>query len=111
MIDLPTPDVLEDEILAVGTVDYLDVWFITTIARRLHPSAHDGEVRRIVARAVERLLRSGRIRAGDLYPPGEFDPWPFETDEAIHRIHHELAHAAEPLAPGDIAWFEILEQR
>src|SRR6266540_4042858 len=97
----PNPELLDDEILAAGSVDYLDLWFITNIVRRLTPSSDENDIRRISIETLERLLESGRVRAGDLYPPGDFSPWPFETSEALERIRHELDELHRDLQPGN----------
>jgi hypothetical protein len=111
--DMKIPDQksIDAEILAVGSVDYLDVWFIAGTVKRLVPAADEDEVRELCLDALERLMESGRVEAGDLHPPGEFSPWPFDVNEAMERIKTEWEELDRPLQPGDIAWFEVVEPR
>lgn len=108
---VPSPDLIDDEILAVGSVDFLDVWFISSTVKRLVPSADEADVRELCLDALERLVASGRVQAGDLYPPGEFSPWPFDAEEAMERIRTEWEELDRPLQPGDIAWFQVPEPK
>jgi hypothetical protein len=106
---VPNPELLDDEILAVGSVDYLDVWSIARTVKRLVPRADEAHVRALCLDALERLLATSRLQAGDLYPPGEFSPWPFDMDEVLERIRTEWDKLDRPLQPGDIAWFQTPE--
>ena len=102
----PSPDLLDEEILALGSVDYLDVWSIVKTVSRLAPSGDEPDIRALCLDALERLLATSRLEVGDLYPPGEFSPWPFDVDEALERIRTEWEKLGRPLQPGDIAWFQ-----
>ena len=110
-VKTPTPELIENEILAVGSVDFLDIWSISRTVQQLVPNADEVKVRELSLAALEHLIASGRLQAGDLYPPGEFSPWPLDADEAMERIQTEWQKLDRPLQPGDIAWFEVPEPR
>lgn len=100
---------LESAILDAGSVDYLDVWFISRLAtQELGPRQRD-QLQELVLAAIEHLLESGRVRAGDLVTPGEFVPWPSDAAEAFERVRSEFTALNRDLRVGDIAWFEVPE--
>jgi hypothetical protein len=105
---IPSPHVIDMEILAVGSVDYLDIWFIAGTIKHVVPNADDQQVRELTIEALARLLKNGRLEAGDLYPPGEFSAWPSDAEESIQRIRDEWNGLDHPLQPGDIAWFQVV---
>jgi hypothetical protein len=105
----PDAKLIDAEILQAGSVDYLDIWFISgSIRRWLAPHADEERIKALVLDSLRRLLASGRIRAGELYPPGEFSPWPFDTEEAIATVREAWDKIDRPLQPGDIAYFEVV---
>jgi hypothetical protein len=96
----------KDAILRAGAVDYLDVWFISGLVQDvLHLDAAAAALE-ISVDAIEQLLREGKLRPGDLVPPGEFVPWARSPDDAIALIRHRINMLGHAPRVGDIAWFE-----
>jgi len=109
MINESQLEQIEREILDLGSIDYLDVWFISRAVRRLGLATGHEEVRELCLAALARLLRSGRLEAGDLIPPGEFARWQVPYADAIDRVRKEWEALDRPLQPGDIAWLQVPE--
>jgi hypothetical protein len=101
---------IDSAILRAGSVDYLDVWFISGLVEDLVGSAKSDAVE-LAVEAIGRLLSQGALRAGDLQPPGEFVPWPDDPVAALHRIRAAVRQIEGEPAVGEIAWFEVPEAR
>lgn len=102
-------DRLESAILDAGKVDYLDVWFISRLAQQEFRALDRGELRNLVLAALEHLLRSEQLRAGDLVSPGEFVPWTLAPEESYDRVRTQITALHRDLKVGDVAWFEVPE--
>jgi len=102
-------DKLDEAILRAGSVDYLDLWFITHLVEEVLGTREEPRVREAALDAVGRLLESEKLRAGDLRPPGEFEAWKLDAPDARQRIRRDLAALDRPLGVGDVAWFEVPE--
>jgi hypothetical protein len=99
---------IDEAIVRAGSVDYLDLWFVTRLIAELLGESDQITVREVALDAIERLARAGRVRVGDLVPPGEFIPWGVDIDAAVHRVRREAHDLDRPLNVGDIAWLEVL---
>jgi hypothetical protein len=99
---------LIETIRALGQTDYLDLWIITRNARRLLGDEDDEVIRRVVLDVLEELLTNGELVAGELFPPGEFDPWPVDPSEAVARIRSGWDGLERPIQVGDVAWFRVI---
>ena len=100
---------IDDAILNAGSVDYLDFWFLTHVVDEVLDLTDTPRAEEAALAAVARLLQAGRLRAGDLVPPGEFRPWQLDAAGALERIRRELEALDHPLGVGDVAWFEVPE--
>ena len=98
---------LTENIRALGQTDYLDVWIITRNARRLLRNEDEKVIKRVVLEVLQELLMKGELAAGELFPPGEFDPWPVEASEAMARIRARWDNLERPIQVGDVAWFRL----
>ena len=104
-------DEIDLSILEAGTVDYLDVWYMSSIIEDvLVTTEHEAVMRETVA-AIERLLSIGRLEAGRLVPPGEFEPWPVSDARAAPEIRRAVeALGDRPPQVGEIAWFRVVPE-
>lgn len=101
---------IDDAILRAGAVDYLDLWFVSSLVQDVLGEAEEPSVISTTLETVDRLLQRRWMRAGELRPPGEFEPWPLTPSEAVERIGRELQALERPLSVGDVVWFEIPER-
>jgi hypothetical protein len=98
---------IESAILAAGSVDYLDVWFVSGVVADHARRMSTDELHDVTLEVLSDLVQAGRLRAGDLEPPGEFVPWPETPAVAAARIREGLRALTGDLGPGDVAWFEV----
>lgn len=99
---------LQREILKFGGIDYVDLWTIHRLARGVVPTANDSDLQDVILDAIKNLMLSGKLEAGELYPPGEFEAWPMGTTEALRRVREGWTRLDKPLNVGDVAWFHVL---
>ena len=103
-----TNEQIDAAILDVGRVDYLDLWSVTRLLSARFGTDTGDDVGGVALRAVERLLEAGILRAGELIPPGEFEPWPEQGEVAIREVRERAARIEGPLNVGDVGWFEVV---
>jgi hypothetical protein len=96
---------IDSQILRAGAVDFLDVWFINGLVAETAGVDAESEAPNLTLQAIRRLLLSGRLRAGDLEPPGEFVAWDATPDDAFERVRERWRSLGRSLAVGDVAWF------
>jgi hypothetical protein len=106
-----TEEQIDEAVIDVGRVDYLDLWAITRLltARFGDELELDRDACTVALDSVERLLRSDVLRAGNLDPPGEFAPWPEQGEVAIREVRERAARLHGALNVGDVGWFELVE--
>jgi hypothetical protein len=100
---------VDDAILDLAQIDYLDLWAITRLLVAEFGPDLGGDPTDVALGAVERLLARGSLRAGDLVPPGEFEPWSENPSQAIGLIRKRAADLKHPLTVGEVAWFALVD--
>ncbi len=100
---------IDEAVVDLGRVDYLDLWAICRLLEAEFGARAATKSAELALEAVERLLQQGRLRAGDLVPPGEFVPWPHDPATAIGIIRKRFEALDHTLGVGDVAWFEVPE--
>lgn len=104
-----TSDQIDAAAIEVGEVDYLDLWAVARLLAARFGDELGDDVTAVALRAVERLLDGGVLRAGDLVPPGEFEPWTDQGEVATREVRVRAARLEGPLNVGDVGWFELVE--
>lgn len=100
---------IDTAILRAGADDYLDLSYLTYLLEEKLATREPAIVRRVLLEALQRLLMTQQLRAGELEPPGEFVPWSVKPKEAYDRIESAFGALDRPVQVGDIAWFEVPE--
>lgn len=90
-------------------VDYLDLWAVARVLDREFGAALDDDPEEVALEAIERLVRDGTLRAGDLVPPGEFEPWDRDAEESIRVIRQRAARREGAVGVGEVGWFSLAE--
>jgi hypothetical protein len=104
-----TNEQIDAAVIEVGKVDYLDLWAVERLLQARFGADLDDDATGVALRAVERLLGDGVLRAGDLVPPGEFEPWTQQGELAIREVRERAARVEGALNVGDVGWFELVE--
>ncbi len=100
---------IDEAIVDMAGVDYLDLWSIARMLEGEFGDALDGDAKDIALDAVERLLRAGTLRAGELVPPGEFEPWRDDAEHSIRVIRERVTDLGRKPDVGEIGWFELVD--
>jgi hypothetical protein len=100
---------VDEAIVDMAGVDYLDLWSIARMLECEFGDALGGDARDIALGAVERLLRAGTLRAGELVPPGEFEPWCDDAEDSIRVVRERAAGLGRAPSVGEIGWFELVD--
>lgn len=100
-------EILRSAILRAGREDYLDLWFISRLARHELGDRPQEEINEIIFATIDDLLGAGLVAAGDLVPPGEFDPWQVTADKASERIRSRFTTLQRALQVGDVVWLKV----
>lgn len=100
---------IDAAIIDMAEVDYLDLWSIARMLEAEFGDALGSDPNDIALDAIERLLRAGRLRAGELVPPGEFEPWSDDSERSIHVIRGRAGRLLRKPGVGEIGWFELVD--
>ena len=100
---------IDEAIVDMATVDYLDLWSIARMLKAEFGGALDRNPEDIALEALERLLRAGRLRAGTLHPPGEFEPSSEDPERSIQAIRERARSLDRPPGVGEVGWFELVD--
>lgn len=90
------------------TVDYVSVWEILRLVRRMEPELDDQAIRDTVLALIERGLDRSEAEAGTS-PRGRQGlehVWREPTDVIIDRIRREWTALGREPMPGELAWLQ-----
>lgn len=93
------------ELLLEGLTDYVGVWEVSWILRRLMPSRTTDEIRDTAMEVLDPLIREGLIEVGTLREHGGFLAWTCTAEQALVRIDEEWRSLGQDPNIGQICWF------
>ena len=100
---------IDEAIVDLASVDYVDLWAIARVLDAEFGDALAADPVDVALDAVERLLRHGKLRAGDLVPPGEFEPWEEGVDGSIDVVRKRASGLGRMPQAGEVGWFELVD--
>lgn len=95
----------EEEILASGTVDWIDFSEAHGLTRKW-AEGKGLDVETEVARVIKTLLESQWMVAGDVKEGQGFVPWLSPPDRAVKEVLSRWRALGRDPVPGDVSWFQ-----
>jgi hypothetical protein len=104
---------LMDDIVEEARVDWIDMGHAIGIVSLAEGGENDLALLRRAGALVARLVREGRLVAGDIgTTPGAFVPWPSPPGESARRLDEyvdEVVAGAKPYEPWEPCMFAAAE--